>query len=150
MALPYHRLNTLFTRLWNGSRHVQHTIATHLARSYGGPVVILNCLLEHIANVDERGNVKSLQPPFRQYEMWQVSNAPKPQTECACGMYMDLENGGLPWRDRGVDEHHPFCQFDRTAKQVFAKAANTAARRSEAGERPQARPDEWTRLRKES
>jgi len=80
--------------------------------------------------------------------MWQIANRPE-IPECPCASFFDPEVGGA-WRERGGRAgHHPLCQFDRTVGRVWDIATKQAEERESRGENPQARPDEWLRIREE-
>jgi hypothetical protein len=72
--------------------------------------------------------------------------------ECACRNYFDPEVQG-PWylrdKERGLDMHHPHCQFDMTAKRVWVDSYKSATHRVSEHRAPQERPDEWVRRRQE-
>lgn len=132
-------------------------------------VGLCNSELRLIAWLRPNGTILELQPPFKVFEMWQMSNAPpvtsSSQQQCACRDYYDPEVGGA-WKERGLPawHHHPFCQFSKSAQKVFKDSADSAY--SRIGERmdwdgekwlpkegarnfaapsPQKRPDEWIR-----
>lgn len=152
-ALPYplHRLNTPQIKSWLSIDSWKHEQAARLAERYRTGVGVLSPTMYLFALVDPRGGIRELVAPFHRYEMWQIANQPETE-ECPCGQFFDPEAQG-PWRtrpefERGV--HHPFCQFDPFAKNVFARAAAMAIDRLEQGHgNPQARPDEWNRIRTE-
>lgn len=174
---PLHRLNIPRTKMWLVSKSWQAEQAKILARGYRGGVGICSATCRLFAFVEPGGNVRELKRPFRKYEMWQMTNAPK-APECPCGEYFDPEVQG-PYKERGPEAgHHPMCQFEQTAGAVFKQAQGQAANRmglvfefgvpvidpmrgatnsnaAGAGKAlvksltPQARPDEWEKLRKE-
>lgn len=165
-GFPLHRLNTPLTKIWLLRGAVQRTLAIALVRNhYRGGVGICAANMDLIATVDPTGRVRELPPPFRRYELWQTANAPPPGAGCPCAEFFDPEVGGAH-RERGSNEHHPFCQFEREAKRTFTQAQGRAAERIgipiEHGVptmgpdvklknvlTAQARPDEWQRIRQE-
>lgn len=143
-GIPLHRLNTAQTKLWL----IQpRPMAAFLAKQYKTGVGVLSATLLLFAYVAPDGTIRALTPPFKRYGMWEVANAPSMlYNECACRNYVDPEFG--KWSNRpGATDHHPFCQFDRTAMSVFNQAGDEATDRIARGLSAQARPDEWTRLR---
>jgi hypothetical protein len=160
---PLHRLNTPLTKLWLISPHGRAAMARALARRYQSGVGVCAATLRLIAVVTPTGAVRELAPPHQLFEMWQIANQPKP-VECPCANFFDPEVKGA-YRHRSNGEHHPFCQFDRSAMSVFNAAKAAASYRLDLpteggvimvdGERKrstvkaQARPDEWERLRDE-
>lgn len=123
-------------------------MASALVRRYAGGVGVLSATQRLFALVDPRGNVRELPPPHRRYEMWQIANRPE-VPECPCANFFDPEVGG-PWRERGGQAgHHPICQFDRSAARVWDIAVKQGEERQARGQNPQARPDEWLKIREE-
>lgn len=149
LPYPIHRLNTPQMKMWLISVSWRREQAARFSERYRGGVGILSPTMFLFALVDPRGNIVERHPPYHRFEMWQIANRPKTEI-CPCADFFDPEVGGAwklrPEWERGV--HHPLCQFDRHAKTVFAKAATLANERLDRGEKnPQARPDEWNRLR---
>lgn len=168
-GFPLHRLNQPRTKMWLISVTNKRRTAAALARIYRGGVGVCSATLYLIAVVNPDGTYRELTSPFKRYEMWQIANKPEAiGVECPCADYYDPEVGG-PYRERGVNGHHPMCQFDMTSQAVFKQAQGMAANRlgmafehgipivnAEAPKKsvirpltPQARPDEWEKLRKE-
>lgn len=154
-GFPLFRLNSRQILFWTagaiGGVNLKRELASVIAKTWRTGVVVLSPTLYAIGTVDPRGNTSDLEPPFQQFEMWQVCNKPSVRyDECACRNYWDPEVQG-PWRlrekERGMDLHHPHCQFDRTAKQVWTTNYRTGTERQAAHLNPQARPDEWVRTR---
>lgn len=142
--LPLHRLNTAQTKLWLIE---PRPMAAFLAKQYRSGVGVLSATLLLFAYVAPNGTIRTLTPPFRRYQMWQVANAPSPQyRECACRNFFDPEFGRWDERPK-VNDHHPFCQFDRSAMAVFKTAQESAVDRQGQQLSAQCRPDEWVRLR---
>jgi hypothetical protein len=140
MDLPLHRFNQIQSHVWITNPIARRVMASELVKRYPGGVGVLDWKLRLICRVQPNGAVEILRPPYQRYEMWQVANAPKAEA-CPCGDFFDPESKG-PWKDRArPGEHHPFCQFDRTAIRVFDAAMNQV----KSGAKP--RPDEWQRLR---
>lgn len=148
---PLHLFNAAQTKLWLVRPDARAPIATHLVREhYRGGFGLLLATLDLVAIIDPRAVIRTLRAPYRRFEMWQAANAPNALHECACRNYFDPEVGGK-WSERGEKAgHHPFCQFDRTAGAVFNHAARSAVNELENGHRPQKRPDEWVRMRKDA
>ena len=147
-ALPYpiHRLNKPQSQLW----FINHRqIAAELVRLYPGGVGVLVWSQHLIAVVNPRGAATPMPPPFKWYPIWMIANKPTPP-ECPCADYIDPEVQG-PWRERGTDEHHPHCQFEKTAVKGFLTAQKLAVDRMIANPKgtanAQERPDEWIRIR---
>lgn len=157
-GFPLFRLNSLQILFWTAGNNFHGTnmraaLASTISKTYRTGVVVLSPTLYAIATVDPRGRITELQPPFQQFEMWQVCNKPSVRyDQCACRNYWDPEVQG-PWRmrekERGMDIHHPHCQFDRTAKKVWTTNYRTGHERAAADLNPQARPDEWVRTRQQ-
>ena len=167
---PLHRLNVPRTKMWLISDANKRRTSDALSKLYRGGVGVCSATLRLMALVAPNGTYRELAPPFRKYEMWQIAN--KPHTlglECQCAEYFDPEVGG-PYRERGpAAGHHPMCQFDQTSSVVFREAQGRAANRlgmtfvggvpivdGTAKPKsvikpltPQARPDEWERIRAE-
>jgi hypothetical protein len=156
--------------MWLLSEVNRKNISNALSKMYRGGVGVCSATLRLMAMVAPNGTYRMLAPPFRKYEMWQIANKPEVLgLECPCADYFDPEVGG-PYRERGpAAGHHPMCQFDRTSSVVFKEAQGRAANRlgmtfvngvpvvdSEDKKTsvirpltPQARPDEWERIRAE-
>lgn len=157
-GFPLFRLNSLQVLFWTAGSNFHGTnmraaLASTISKTYRTGVVVLSPTLYAIATVDPRGRVEELPEPFQQFAMWQVCNKPSVRyDECACRNYWDPEVQG-PWRlrdkERGLDIHHPHCQFDRTAVPVWTTNYRTGMERSAAHLNPQTRPDEWIRTRQE-
>jgi hypothetical protein len=166
---PLHRLNIPRTKMWLISPANKRRTADALAKLYRGGVGVCSATLRLMAMVAPNGTFRELAPPFRKYEMWQIANKPHAiGMECPCAEYFDPEVGGA-YRMRGTNDHHPMCQFDQTAQVVFKQAQGRAANRlgmtfvdgvpiidTEPKKpsvikplTPQARPDEWERIRAE-
>lgn len=150
---PLFRLNSLQVKYWIAGGDFKRQIANLVSKTYKTGTVMLNPQLFAIGTVDPRGNAADLNPPFKRFEMWQVCNKPSVKyMQCACRNYFDPEVQG-PWhlrdKERGRDQHHPHCQFDRTAKVVWTKNHDSAFHRISEKKTPQARPDEWVRTRTE-
>lgn len=159
--VPIHRLNQPQTVLWLFGGEVKRRMASNLAKRYPAGVGIVSATLYLIAYVDPRGGFRDLPPPHKRYVMPEISNRPM-VGECQCAGFFDPEVGG-PWRERGTDEHHPMCQFDRVAGIVYKQAMQQGEREKLAGldadENPifkksevtrGLRPDEWMRMRSEA
>jgi len=161
-GFPLHRLNSAEIKLWMMTSARPIIARSLLRRRYPGGFGVLTPHLRLICRVDPRvlqasgfglrasGGVTELQPPFTQFQMWQIANIPRAPV-CACHNYYDPEAQG-PWSlrpeaDRG--EHHPMCQFDRHAVPVFQQAYDGAHSRLAEKLSPQKRPDEWVKLRKQ-
>lgn len=149
-GFPLHRLNTAQTRAWVKFPNARAFAASQIAKKYGNRGAgLLDANLFLFTLVRPNGTFEELPPPYKQFEMWQVDNAPHYWEECACRNYYDPEVGG-PWRVRGPDAgHHPFCQFSKTAVPVYRKCYESATSRAEKGLVPQARPDEWINAQQE-
>lgn len=150
---PLFRMHSAQTKLWLISPIFQRQLGSTISKTYRTGVVMLAANLDAIATVDPRGNVTALRPPHRKFEMWQICNMPSIRySECACRNYWDTE-AGAPWgsrdTERGRDVHHPFCQFVRVAKATFNEAGFRSFEHLKELGRPEARPDEWQRLRTE-
>lgn len=152
-GFPLVRLNSLQALFWLKGGDRQKQMANIYSKTWKGGLVILSPTLYAIATVGPWGNINDLPPPHRQFEMWQVANKPSVKyMECACRNYYDPEVQG-PWhlrdKQRGMDVHHPFCQFERTAMPVWVQSKVSAEERAAAHLNPQTRPDEWIRRREE-
>lgn len=152
-GFPLFRLNSLQIWFWaaGDKKDLRRQLASTIAKTWNTGVVVLSPTLYAIATIDPRGNVTDLAPPFQQFEMWQVCNKPSIRyMECACRNYWDPEVQG-PWhlreKMRGLDMHHPHCQFDRTAATVWSTNKKSADARVAEHRAPQARPDEWVKTR---
>jgi hypothetical protein len=172
---PLHRLNTPKTKLWLISEVWRRNMARTLNRMYRGGVGVCAATGRLFAYVRPDGNIHELKRPFKKYEMWQMANQPS-ISDCPCMDFFDPEVQG-PYRERGERNHHPMCQFERTAGAVFKEAQGKAANRmglvfeqgmpmvdvmpeaknsnAASGGRgivkeltPQARPDEWEQIRR--
>lgn len=158
--VPIHRLNTPQTKLWLFGGDIRRRLASNLSKRYPSGVGVCSATLRLIAYVDPKGGFRELLPPHKKYEMYQISNKPL-VAECQCASFFDPEVQG-PWRDRGTDEHHPICQFERVSGKVFdtlvlRSPGVTAARLDANGEpvferhsgAPALRPDEALKLREQ-
>jgi hypothetical protein len=152
-GFPLFRLNSLTVRYWIAGGDFRRQIGNMISKTFKTGVVVLSPTLRAVGTVDPRGRCEDLPPPHRRFEMWQICNMPSLRyMECACRNYYDPEVQG-PWylRDkaRNKDQHHPHCQFDRTAKTVWKTNHDQAHSRIAVHQAPQARPDEWVRTREE-
>lgn len=152
-GFPLFRLNSKQIWFWIAGKNLKRELASMICKTWRSGAVVLSPTLYAIATVDPRGNINDLPPPYQQFEMWQVCNKPSVRyDECACREYYDPEVLG-PWKlrekERGLDIHHPHCQFDRTASRVWVKNLRDASARVGAHQNPQARPDEWVKTRQE-
>lgn len=118
--LPLHRLDYNQTIIWMKilGEAPRRLMAANLAKKYPAGCGVCTDTGKHVGNVDPKGNPVDLPPPHNRYRPWQYANKPK-ALECPCAEFMDPENNGLPWKERGSEEHHPLCQHDRTAIAVF-------------------------------
>lgn len=161
-GFPLHRFNTAQTKAWLRLPNMRPFMADKLAKKYKSGVGVLSATLRLFLLIQPDGKYRELPPPWVEYEMWQVANAPSPVSECACRDYYDPEVGG-PWKMRdGKLGHHPHCQFRDTAALGFEIDHDNAVNRltSElgpdwekkirgSGVQPQKRPDEWIRTAEE-
>lgn len=157
--VPIHRLNTPQTKLWLFGGDIRRRMASNLAKRYRAGVGVCSATLRLIAYVDPHGGIRELMPPHKLYQMHEISNQPM-VTECQCAGYFDPEVKGA-WRERGTDEHHPLCQFDRTSSPVFQHLMAASPGRTVVGldargnaifedqKRDAVRPDEALRARRE-
>ncbi len=148
---PLFRCNRALFMYWTAGGILRRNLCNTIAKTWKTGVVILTPRLYAVGTVDPRGTGSPLEPPFRQFKMWQICNAPSViYKECACRTYYDPESGGA-WGDRddrrSKDQHHPHCQFERRAESGWQKDYVNAVRRKSAGLTPQARPDEWIQTR---
>jgi hypothetical protein len=149
LPFPLHRMNRPQTIMWLASETWRRNFCSVKLKTYRGGFGVLSATQYLIAKVDPRGNIQDLVEPFRRFEMWQIANRPEIE-ECPCAYFFDPEVGG-EWRERdGKNGHHPLCQFDKSAVPVFKRAAGEAWNRIKEGHDPQARPDEWLRMREEA
>lgn len=148
---PLFRCNRALFAYWTAKGVLRRNLCNTIAKTWKTGVVILTPALYAVGTVDPRGNGHELPPPYRQFQMWEICNAPNPiYKECACRHYYDPESGGA-WglRDdkRAKEQHHPHCQFERRAVAGWKQDYQNAWARKRAGLNPQARPDEWIRTR---
>lgn len=143
-------MNTAVTRAFFIPRIRQQMLEVWLERYGRQGVGLCTHTLRLIAYIRPDGTLHELKPPFQQFQMWQMANAPKVHSTagqtCACANYYDPEVQG-PWKERGLppNHHHPFCQFSKTAVAVYQDAWVSAAHRVANKLTPQERPDEWVR-----
>lgn len=137
--VPLHRMNQLLTRVWVFGGEPRKQMVRSLCGRYKGGVGLCSASLHLVAFIAPDETYRELPPPHRQYEMWQMANKPQ-APECPCMAFIDIENGGRPWRERGTDRHHPLCQWERSAKDVFVRYGQLEAQ-------GKARPDDLTRVR---
>ena len=152
-GFPMFRMNSAMVKYWIAGGILRRRLADTVAKTWRTGVVMLNPTLYAVGLVDPRGIASDLAPPFRQFEMWQVCNAPSVKYgECVCRHFYDPEVQG-PWsqreKERGMDIHHPHCQFERTAVAGWKHGMKSAVNRRNQGLRAQTRPDEWVRTRRE-
>lgn len=114
--------------MWLLSKSWKMEQARILLLGYKGGCGVCAATCRLIAVVTPDGNVRDLKRPFKKYELWQMQNKPAPN-ECPCANYYDPEVQG-PYRDKGLRDHHPFCQFEQTAGVVFVDAQGHAAQRA--------------------
>lgn len=150
-GFPLFRMNSDMIKYWLLGGQLRRGLANTIAKTWKTGVVILNPNLYAIGTVTPNGVCTDLTPPFHKFEMWQICNKPSVRyNECACRGYYDPEVGGC-WgerdKERGMDIHHPHCQFERTSQKGFNRAYKSGHARSAAGLNPQERPDEWIRTR---
>lgn len=150
---PLFRCNRAIFAHWTAGGILQRNLCNVISKTWRTGAVILTPRLYAVGWVDPRGNGHPMNPPYRQYQMWEICNKPSAKyAECACRMYYDPESGGawgLRDRERSRDLHHPHCQFERRAIQGWKQDYLSAVRRVSEGRAPQARPDEWNRTRSE-
>lgn len=167
-GFPLIRMNSAVTRAFFIKSLRQQMVDNWISQYGRQGVGLCNHNLQLIAWLRPNGSILLTPPPFKTFQMWQMSNAPpvtsSAQAECACRNFVDPEAG--VWRNRGLPahHHHPFCQFSRSSTKVFRESALSAF--SRIGERfawdghkwipkprqagvkapdPQQRPDEWIR-----
>lgn len=148
---PLFRCNRAMFAYWAAGGVLRRNLCNTIAKTWKTGVVILTPALYAVGTVDPIGRGEDLPGPYRQFEMWQICNAPSARyKECACRRFYDPESGG-PWgaRDdsRGREQHHPHCQFERRALPAWKQDYRSAWARKRQGLSPQARPDEWIRTR---
>lgn len=116
---PLHQLTNGQTRAWvHGGRVIRHGLAQNVLQNYKSTGCGLVGYRGHlIAYVRPNGSIQELRPPFHQVYRREVDNKPSPQT-CACRNFFDVESQG-PWKDRGQDRHHPFCEFSTFSHETF-------------------------------
>ncbi len=141
MNVPLHLFTRVETALWVAGGQTQRALAAKLANQYRTGVGVLSCTYLLIAYVQPNGLVRLLAPPFQRFEPYQIANKPRTD-ECACADFFDPETGG-PWRNRGSEDHHPVCMFDRHALRVAVGNNRLHAE-------GKARPDTLDRLREEA
>jgi len=140
-----HMLTEPATRVWLISLPARRMMADRFAKHYNAPVGICSCTMLLIAMVERSGAIRELPPPHKRYPIHQIANAPRPH-ECPCASFWDPEILG-PWRDRGKDEHHPLCQYDKHAISTYSHVQRLSEQRHREGLSPHERPDDWTRTR---
>lgn len=148
---PLFRCNRALFLYWTAKGVLQRNLANTIAKTWKTGAVVLTPALYAVGTVDPRGNPNDLKPPYRQFKMWEICNAPSAvYKECACRMFFDPESQD-EWgkRDdlRARDQHHPHCQFERRAVEGWKASYRSAVRRKSEGLAPQARPDEWIKTR---
>lgn len=148
---PLFRCNRGLFLYWTARGILRRNLASTISKTWKTGVVILSPRLYAVGTVDPRGNCNELSEPYRQFEMWQVCNAPSViYKECACRKFYDPESGG-EWGDRddrrSKNQHHPHCQFERRAAVGWKQSYLSAVRRLSEDKTPQARPDEWNQTR---
>lgn len=149
---PLFRCNRAMFVYWAARGVLRRNLCNTIAKTWKTGVVILTPALYAVGTVDPIGRGEDLPGPYRQYQMWQICNAPSARyKECACRRFYDPESGG-PWgaRDdqRAREQHHPHCQFERKALPAWKQDYQSAwARKRQGFSNPQARPDEWIRTR---
>lgn len=148
---PLFRCNRALFLYWTAGGILRRQLANTIGKTWKTGAVVLTPALYAVGTVDPRGNPNDLSPPYRQYKMWQICNAPSViYQECACRLFYDPESGGA-WGDRddkrARETHHPHCQFERKAEAGWTHDFKSAWGRIDDGKAPQARPDEWIRTR---
>lgn len=150
---PLFRCNRALFNYWTAGGVLRRELCNTISKTWRTGAIILTPALYAVGTVDPRGNPGQLKPPFRQFEMWQICNAPTPQSKtCACRKFYDPESGGaweLRGDARGNSRHHPHCQFTFRAIEGWKKDYRSAVSRVLADQAPQARPDEWLRTEDE-
>lgn len=148
---PLFRCNRGLFLFWSAGGILRRNLANTIGKTWKTGAVVLTPALYAVGTVDPRGNPNDLAPPYRQFAMWQICNAPSPiYRECACRRFYDPESGdewGLRDDTRGKEQHHPHCQFERRALTGWEHDRLSAVHRLKEGLAPQARPDEWIRTR---
>jgi hypothetical protein len=148
---PLFRCNRAMFAYWAARGVLRRNLCNTIAKTWKTGAVILTPALYAVGTVDPLGRAEDLPGPYKQFEMWQICNAPSARyKECACRRFYDPESGG-PWgaRDdkRAREQHHPHCQFERRALPAWKQDYRSAWDRKRRGLAPQARPDEWHRTR---
>lgn len=119
--MKYFMLSGIHTRAWIVSEEVRRLMAQEISKRYRETIGIVSFYCRFFATVDSKGIITHLKPPFKIVEHHEIVNIPA-LPECACFEAFDPEVRG-PWRLRGTSEHHPYCQFTRTAKAVYSEVA---------------------------
>lgn len=148
---PLFRCNRALFLYWTAGGILRRNLANTIGKTWKTGAVVLTPALYAVGTVDPRGNANDLQPPYRQFQMWEICNAPSViYKECACRLFYDPESAAA-WGDRddrrSKEQHHPHCQFERRAVQGWQQDYRAAVQRRSEGLAPQARPDEWIRTR---
>ena len=119
---PLFRCNRALFLYWTAGGVLQRNLANTISKTWKTGVVVLTPRLYAVGTVDPRGNPNPLEPPYRQFEMWQVCNAPSViYKECACRLYYDPESGGQ-WGDR--DDRRAREQYGLTSRISATGAAS--------------------------
>ena len=150
-STPLHRLTSdAHTVLWirgmrnmpGGSARLVLADTLHKLYPEGCGVCTDTCRL--MSYLNPRGGIRDLPQPWPEYPIYVMANNPRPEGtgkyECPCMGFYDPEVGGA-WRERGLRQHHPFCQYGRGAQRRYD---HFVALRTAAG-----RPDAWFRSLKE-
>ena len=137
--IPLHRLNQPQTKVWLMGGALRQMMVNHLRQRYPGGCGVLSATNYHFAFVMPNGNVREIPPPYKRYEMWQISNRPATPV-CPCGEFFDPESGG-PWKLRAREgQHHPVCQFSKSSVETYQRIERAHL------EGVKMRPDEWIRM----
>lgn len=139
-GLPVHMLNRNHSIVWLTGGAIRKGMALKIVSEYRGGCAIATHKGFVIAMVAPNGAVRELPPPFHMVTRADIANKPT-ALNCVCQSFWDEEVQG-PWRSRGLDRHHPYCQFNKTAQTVYM---NMAAKIVGAGGAGKVRPDEHLR-----
>jgi hypothetical protein len=136
---PLYRLESeAHTVLWIKSLPGRRLVARALHQLYPEGVAVCSDTCRLMGVIDNRGRITEIPVPWPEFPICQMINNPDPEigssNECPCFDYYDPEVGG-PWRERGLNTHHPFCMYRERSLRRYQHFCSIG--------KPAERPDAW-------
>jgi hypothetical protein len=119
----------IYTILWIKGGQARDLIAQTVHKMFPEGVGVCSDTCRLMGFVNPRGGVREVPQPWPEYPIHVMANNPRPEIgsdeECPCFGFLDPEVGG-PWRERGLNQHHPFCMYEKGAGRRYEHFCKTA------------------------